>query len=135
MGHPTIEGPKFYKRGGYYYIFAPAGGVKPGWQAVLRAKSVFGPYEDRIVLRQGRTDVNGPHQGALIELANGESWFLHFQDRGAYGRMVHLQPVRWVDDWPVMGGRGWRRHRQAGGRLAKTRGGAGVPAGRPGGLR
>lgn len=26
---PTIEGPKLYKRNGYYYIFAPAGGVKP----------------------------------------------------------------------------------------------------------
>ena len=101
--HPTIEGPKLYKRHGYYYIFAPAGGVKSGWQTVLRARSVFGPYEDRIVLRQGRTKVNGPHQGALIELDSGESWFLHFQDRGAYGRIVHLQPLRWVDDWPVIG--------------------------------
>ena len=50
---PTIEGPKFYKRGGYYYIFAPAGGVTNGWQTVLRSKSVRGPYEERIVLSAG----------------------------------------------------------------------------------
>jgi beta-xylosidase len=101
--HHTIEGPKLYKRNGYYYIFAPAGGVVAGWQTILRSKNIYGPYEDRIVLDQGRTAVNGPHQGALIELESGESWFLHFQDKGAYGRIVHLQPVQWVDDWPVIG--------------------------------
>jgi beta-xylosidase len=101
--HPTLEGPKLYKRNGYYYIFAPAGGVKEGWQTVLRAKNIFGPYEDRIVLAQGDTQINGPHQGAWVETQAGESWFLHFQDCGAYGRVVHLQPMQWVDDWPVMG--------------------------------
>ena len=101
--HPTIEGPKFYKRNGYYYIFAPAGGVKAGWQTVLRSKQVYGPYEVRTVLAQGNTDINGPHQGAYIELDHGEGWFIHFQDRDAYGRIVHLQPVVWKDDWPVMG--------------------------------
>lgn len=101
--HPTIEGPKLYKRNGYYYIFAPAGGVKPGWQTVLRSKDIDGPYEDKVVLAQGSTDVNGPHQGGLVELPSGESWFVHFQDRDAYGRVVHLQPVHWVDDWPLIG--------------------------------
>lgn len=101
--HPTIEGPKFYKRNGYYYIFAPGGGVKEGWQVVLRSKNVFGPYEDRITLAQGNTEINGPHQGAWVELENGENWFVHFQDKGAYGRIVHLNPVTWKDDWPVMG--------------------------------
>jgi beta-xylosidase len=101
--HPTIEGPKFYKRNGYYYIFAPAGGVSTGWQAILRSRQVFGPYEEKVVLHQGDTDINGPHQGGWVELENGESWFLHFQDRGAYGRIVHLQPVNWTDDWPMMG--------------------------------
>jgi beta-xylosidase len=101
--HPTIEGPKLYKRNGYYYIFAPAGGVAGGWQTVLRSKNIFGPYEDKIVMDQGSTEINGPHQGAWVELASGESWFIHFQDRGAYGRVVHLQPVKWVNDWPVVG--------------------------------
>ncbi|MFA9557855.1 glycoside hydrolase 43 family protein [Evansella sp. AB-rgal1] len=101
--HPTIEGPKMYKRNGYYYIFAPAGGVATGWQTILRSKSVYGPYEDKIVLHQGKTEINGPHQGGYVELESGESWFMHFQDKGAYGRITHLQPMSWKDDWPVMG--------------------------------
>lgn len=101
--HPTIEGPKFYKREGWYYIFAPAGGVKTGWQTVLRSASVYGPYEARIVLAQGSTGVNGPHQGGWVETPDGESWFIHFQDRGAWGRILHLQPVRWREGWPLMG--------------------------------
>ena len=101
--HPTMEGPKLYKRNGWYYVFAPAGGVPTGWQTVLRSRSIYGPYEDRIVLAQGSTAVNGPHQGGWVRTQTGEDWFLHFQDRGAYGRIVHLQPVAWKDDWPVMG--------------------------------
>ena len=99
----TLEGPKFYKRNGWYYIFAPIGGVTQGVQAVFRAKSIEGPYDYRVVLAQGGTYINGPHQGALVDTANGEWWFLHFQDRGAYGRVVHLEPVTWRDDWPLIG--------------------------------
>ena len=101
--HPIIEGPKLYKRNGYYYIFAPAGGVKGGWQAVFRSRSITGPYEDRIALFQGNTDINGPHQGGWVVTPHGEDWFVHFQDRGPAGRIVHLQPVRWEDDWPLIG--------------------------------
>ncbi|TNF38551.1 MAG: glycosyl hydrolase 43 family protein [Bacteroidetes bacterium] len=101
--NPTVEGPKFYKRNGRYYIFAPAGGVTGGWQLVLRSDNVFGPYEHRTVMHQGSTDINGPHQGAWITTRSGEDWFIHFQDRGPYGRIVHLQPMKWNDDWPVIG--------------------------------
>ena len=100
---PTIEGPKFYKRYGFYYIFAPAGGVKPGWQVVLRSKNVYGPYEIKKVLEQGSTNINGPHQGAWVETQTGQSWFLHFQDRYAYGRVVLLEPMKWENNWPTMG--------------------------------
>ncbi|MGO4819050.1 glycoside hydrolase family 43 protein [Flavobacterium sp. W22_SRS_FP1] len=99
----TIEGPKLYKRNGYYYVFAPAGGVPTGGQTVLRAKSIYGPYEKRKVLDQGKTAINGPHQGAWVQTQTGEDWFFHFQDKGAYGRVVHLQPMRWVNNWPVIG--------------------------------
>jgi beta-xylosidase len=100
---PTIEGPKFYKRNGYYYIFAPAGGVPTGWQLVLRSKNIYGPYERKVVMDQGSSTTNGPHQGAWITTQTGEDWFLHFQDKDAYGRVVHLQPMKWVNDWPVIG--------------------------------
>jgi len=103
INNPTLEGPKFYKRNGYYYIFAPAGGVEKGWQVVYRSKNIYGPYEERITLAQGNTPVNGPHQGGFVELESGESWFIHFQDLEPYGRILHLQPITWVDDWPHMG--------------------------------
>lgn len=99
----TVEGPKFYKRGGWYWILAPAGGVATGWQLAMRSRSPWGPYECRTVMAQGGTAVNGPHQGALVTTAAGEDWFLHFQDKGPYGRVVHLQPVTWTDGWPVIG--------------------------------
>jgi hypothetical protein len=114
-GCRTLEGPKWYRRDGWYWIFAPAGGVTHGWQYAMRSRSVFGPYEPRIVLAQGDTAVNGPHQGAWVETRAGESWFLHFQDLQAYGRVVHLQPMTWDDSgWPVIGDRGTPvlRHRR-----------------------
>lgn len=103
-GCTTLEGPKLYQRHGVYWIFAPAGGVATGWQSVFRAAKPFGPYEHRVVMRQGDTPVNGPHQGAWVTTPGGEDWFLHFQDRGVFGRVVHLQPLTWGDDgWPVIG--------------------------------
>lgn len=100
---PTIEGTKFYKHDGYYYIFSPAGGVKYGWQVELRSKSPYGPYEEKVTLAQGKSKVNGPHQGAWVDTQNGEDWFLHFQDKHAYGRVLHLQPAKWKDGWLVIG--------------------------------
>ena len=100
---PTIEGAKLYKRNNYYYIFAPAGGVATGWQLVLRSKNIYGPYEEKIVMDKGTTNINGPHQGAWVDTKTGEDWFIHFQDKDAYGRVVHLQPMTWKNDWPIIG--------------------------------
>ncbi len=102
----TCEGPKFYKRDGWYWIMCPAGGVPTGFQLAMRSKSPYGPYEHKIVLAQGKTTVNGPHQGGWVHTKYGEDWFLHFQDKEAYGRVVHLQPVDWSSGWPVMGKKG-----------------------------
>ena len=108
---PVAEGTKIMKRNGYYYLIIPEGGVGQGWQTVLRAKNIYGPYERKIVLEQGSTNINGPHQGALVDTAPSDSpergeqtwWFYHFQETPVLGRVVHLQPVRWQDDWPLMG--------------------------------
>ena len=102
----TCEGPKFYKRDGWYWIMCPAGGVPTGFQLAMRSRSPYGPYEHKIVLAQGRTEINGPHQGGWIHTKYGEDWFLHFQDKEAYGRVVHLQPVDWTTGWPIMGKKG-----------------------------
>jgi len=103
-GWHTIEGPKFHKHNGWYFVFAPAGGVAEGYQAVFRARDISGPYEPRIVMDRGTTAINGPHQGAWVDTPTGEHWFFHFQELPAYGRVVHLQPMRWFDNgWPVIG--------------------------------
>ena len=91
-GNHTIEGPKFYKHDGYYYILAPAGGVERGWQVALRSRSVTGPYESRIVFNH-----KGVHQGGWVADA-----FIAFQDRGAYGRILHRLDVNWREGWPQM---------------------------------
>ncbi|MBR2102115.1 MAG: glycoside hydrolase 43 family protein [Prevotella sp.] len=100
---PVAEGTKWLKRNGFYYLIIPEGGVGQGWQTVLRSKNVYGPYEKRVVLEQGSTPVNGPHQGALVDTPQGTWWFYHFQETPVLGRVVHLQPARWKDDWPLMG--------------------------------
>ena len=102
----TCEGPKFYKRDGWYWIMCPAGGVPDGFQLAMRSKSPYGPYEHKIVLSQGKTNINGPHQGGWVHTKYGEDWFLHFQDKEAYGRVVHLNPVDWSTGWPIMGKKG-----------------------------
>lgn len=101
----TIEGAKMHKVGDWYYIFSPAGGVATGWQVVMRSKNPWGPYEFRNVMEQGDTDINGPHQGAWVDTPDGkEHWFVHFQDKGPYGRVINLEPMTWNEDgWPVIG--------------------------------
>ncbi|MDZ8119110.1 glycoside hydrolase family 43 protein [Pontiella agarivorans] len=101
--HKTIEGCKFMKRNGFFYILAPAGGVASGWQTALRSENPEGPYEIRVICERGNTNVNGPHQGGLFDTPNGEWWFIHFQSVNVLGRIVHLQPSKWVDNWPVIG--------------------------------
>lgn len=100
---PVAEGTKLFKRNGYYYMSIPEGGVDKGWQTVLRSKNMYGPYEKRVVLEKGSTAINGPHQGAMVDTPEGEWWFFHFQSAGAVGRVLHLQPMYWHDDWPVVG--------------------------------
>ena len=109
-GNFTTEGPKFYKRNGEYWLLFPAGGVPTGWQVAARAKSPFGPYEAKTVMAQGKSKINGPHQGAWVHMrgtGNGEQgtdWFVHFSDRDAYGRIVYLEPMKWQENgWPVIG--------------------------------
>ena len=100
---PIAEGTKFLKRNGWYYLIIPEGGVGTGWQTVLRSRNIYGPYQRKVVLEQGSTKINGPHQGALVDAPDGSWWFYHFQETPVLGRVVHLQPARWQDDWPLMG--------------------------------
>ena len=100
---PVAEGTKIHKWNGLYYLSIPEGGVGGGWQTVLRSEDIYGPYERRVVLETWSTQINGPHHGAIVDTPSGEWWFLHFQERDPLGRVVHLQPMRWEDGWPMMG--------------------------------
>lgn len=100
---PVAEGTKIHKHEGYYYLSIPEGGVYGGWQTVLRSKNIYGPYEKKVVLEQGMTRINGPHQGSIVDTPQGEWWFYHFQQFNPLGRVVHLQPMHWKDGWPVIG--------------------------------
>ena len=129
---PTAEGTKIHKWNGWYYLSIPEGGVKVGWQTVLRSRDIYGPYERKIVLETGSTGINGPHQGAIVDTPDGQWWFLHFQFQDPLGRVVHLQPMHWEEDWPVIGEDydgngvgepvpGWTKPLAAKGRRARVR--------------
>ncbi|MBQ6432858.1 MAG: family 43 glycosylhydrolase [Bacteroidaceae bacterium] len=101
-----LEGCHLYKIGDYYYIYATYGGW-PSGQAVFRSKNIFGPYEEKMLVEK---TINGKpntvHQGALIDTPTGEWWTILQEDLGCMGRMPNLQPVKWTDDWPVVGNKG-----------------------------
>ena len=96
---PVAEGTKIFKKDGYYYLSIPEGGVGTGWQTILRSKNIYGPYEKKVVLEQGRTTING----AIVDTPDDQWAFFHFQHHHALGRVVHLQPMHWENDWPVIG--------------------------------
>lgn len=98
-----LEGTHIYKLNGYYYLYSTYGGAN-GFQVALRSKSIWGPYEEKVVIRETEKNVNfGIHQGALIKTQTGEWWTMLFVDIGPFGRFPSLQPVTWVDNWPIAG--------------------------------
>lgn len=99
----VAEGPKMHKFNGKYYISLPEGGVRGGWQTVLRSDSIYGPYERKVLLETGSTEINGPHQGSIVDTPDGKWWFYHFQEVPKLGRVVHLQPMEWLERWPKIG--------------------------------
>lgn len=98
-----LEGMHVYKINGYYYLYGTYGG-RDGIQVALRSKNIYGPYEQKVVIRDTTPGVNfGIHQGALIQTSSGEWWTILFVDSGPFGRFPSLQPVKWIDNWPMVG--------------------------------
>lgn len=100
------EGAHIYHIGDYYYILLIDWPRDPGCrtETCWRSKSLTGPYESKIVLQgkfDGRND--GVAQGAIVDTQYGDWYAIMFQDHGAVGRIPTIQPVTWVEDWPVMG--------------------------------
>ncbi|MBW4888505.1 glycoside hydrolase 43 family protein [Mucilaginibacter sp. HMF5004] len=98
-----LEGTHVYKINGYYYLYSTYGGGN-GIQVALRSKNIYGPYEQKIVISDTTPGVTfGVHQGALIQTNTGQWWTMLFVDSGPFGRFPSLQPVTWVDGWPMVG--------------------------------
>ena len=101
-----FEGCHTYKREGWYYVFNPALGYD-GVQMISRSRNLYGPYETKVLIKD---DINyagaGVHQGGYVETAEGESWAYTFQDRDYMGRCMMLYPMKWENDWPVVGPEG-----------------------------
>ncbi len=98
-----LEGTHVYKINGYYYMYSTYGGLD-GIQVALRSKNIYGPYEQKVVMRDTTPGPNfGIHQGALMKTVTGEWWTMLFVDSGPFGRFPSLQPVTWVDGWPMVG--------------------------------
>ncbi len=98
-----LEGSHVYKINGYYYLYGTYGG-RDGIQVALRSKNIYGPFEQKVVIYDTTRGVNfGIHQGALIKTQTGEWWTMLFVDSGPFGRFPSLQPVTWVDGWPMVG--------------------------------
>lgn len=101
-----MEGAHVYKINGKYYITCPAGGTE-GWQVCLRSDNIYGPYEHKVIMKDDTSyPSNGLHQGGMVQLKNNDWWFIIMQDRGPIGRVPHLQPVEWIDGWPMLGKNG-----------------------------
>ena len=101
-----LEGSHVYKINGYYYLYCTYGGLD-GFQAAFRSKNIYGPYEEKVVIRDTTHGINyGIHQGALIQTQTGDWWTMLFVDNGPFGRFPSLQPVMWTDGWPLVGKNG-----------------------------
>ncbi len=113
-----IEGPHVFKKEGFYYLIAAEGGTEERHsEVVLRAKSVWGPYESyegnpiltQRTLPEDRKDpIANTGHADFVETQKGEWWavFLGVQpyDNGNFntGRQTFLLPVTWKDGWPVI---------------------------------
>jgi beta-xylosidase len=79
-------------------------GGRDGMQVALRSKNIYGPYEQKLLIYDTTKGINyGIHQGALIQTQTGEWWTILFVDSGPFGRFPSLQPVTWIDGWPMVG--------------------------------
>lgn len=115
------EAAKIYKMNGFWYIFLGEWYIKdsstqPGIanpkndrkQIVLRSsKSIYGPFEKKIVLEKGNGFDRSCSQGGLMKAPDGTWWYTHQLiqniDTPFQGRPQCLEPVSWIDGWPLIG--------------------------------
>ncbi len=93
------EGSQLFRHNGRYYLFNitwPRGGMRT--VVIHRADKITGPWEGRIAFQD-----KGVAQGGMVDTPDGK-WFAYlFRDFGSVGRIPYLVPMRWENEWPVIG--------------------------------
>lgn len=116
------EAAKIYKINDIWYIFIsewykpdprkpenPEANKNDRKQIVLRSKtkSIYGPYDKKVVFERGNDFIRSCSQGALMQAPDSSWWYSHqlIQNISApfQGRPQCLQPVEWKNDWPIIG--------------------------------
>lgn len=106
------EAAKIYNVGGYFYLFFSEwttdtqGRKDDRRQIVLRSKKITGPYERKILLERDPVTGRSSSQGALVQAPDKSWWYFHqlIQQKNTYeGRPQCLIPVKWENNWPVLG--------------------------------
>ncbi|KAG8922504.1 hypothetical protein FRC01_013948 [Tulasnella sp. 417] len=98
-----IEGTRFYKRNGLYYILVthPASS-----EYVLKSSSVFGNYTIKALALSLSAPIPGagnPHQGGLINTPGGQWYYMAFIDAYPGGRIPVMAPITWgLDGYPTV---------------------------------
>ena len=121
----SIEGSRFYKIKGKYYIFNT---LPASAEYVLQASSPFGPYTQKLLESNIATPVSGsgvPHQvlpsflnqsyqanpikGGIVDTPNGDWYYMAFIDNYPGGRTPVLAPITWGSDgFPILTTQGGR---------------------------
>lgn len=118
----AYEGTYIHKRGDYYYMFASIGscceGLKSTYTTVVgRSKNLFGPYVDKkgqpmmenhheILIRANDAFVGTGHNSEIVTDKAGNDWMLYHAVSKANptGRVLMMDQVKWVNDWPEVTG-------------------------------
>lgn len=111
----NAEGPRLFKRNGFYYLIVAEGGTGHEHAVtVFRSKKIEGPYETNPrnpILTNRHLGMDYPIQNAghadLVETQSGDWWMVALGIRPyANGttnlaRETFLVPMIWEDNWPV----------------------------------
>lgn len=119
----AFEGPMIHKRGKYYYLFCSVGscceGANSTYKTVVgRSTSLKGPYVNKTggdmkydnyqTIIRGNDRWRGPgHNSEVVTDDEGQDWLLYHcydMNNGCNGRLLLLDKINWVNDWPEIEG-------------------------------